>query len=125
MSRIWTVSAAVECSTCGTKDDKTSVAATSCETAREGVLRILRYRGWRIGRKTHDNSCPRCAGPIPGCADCGTPTPDPYGKSDWEGEQHKVRRCAECHRKRRAAQWRERYPGTPVPDHLTREGCDE
>lgn len=31
MSRIWTVSVTVECATCGTKDDKASVAATSCE----------------------------------------------------------------------------------------------
>lgn len=118
MSRIWTVTVSVNCSTCGATDDKTSVAATACETAREGVLRILRYRGWRIGRKPADNACPTCAGPIPACADCGTPAPDPYGKSDWD----EVRRCAECHRKRRAAQWRERFPDQPLPKRLAGEG---
>lgn len=123
MSRVWTVSVVVECGICGAVDDKTSVAATSCDTAREGVLRILRYRGWRIGRKPVNNSCPDCAGPIPGCADCGTPTPDPYGKSDWS-ERHAVRRCDRCHRKHRAAQWRADHPDMPVPEWLTREDTE-
>ena len=120
MSRIWTVSVTVECATCGTRDDKASVAATSCEAAREGVLCILRYRGWRIGRKSYDNSCPACAGPIPGCDDCGTPTPDPYGKSDWT--ERAARFCDQCFRKRQAARWRERFPDQPMPKHLAGEG---
>jgi len=123
VSRIWTVTVSVECATCGTKDGKTSAVANSCVAAREDVLRILRYRGWRIGRKSYDNSCPICAGPIPGCADCGTPTPDAYGKSDWS-ERHAVRRCDRCYRKHRAAQWRADYPDTPVPEWLTREDTE-
>lgn len=54
MSRIWTVTVSVECATCGTKDGKTSAVANSCVAAREDVLLILRYRGWRIGRKSYD-----------------------------------------------------------------------
>ncbi len=38
-------------------------AADKLRELAEGVLCILRYRGWRIGRKSYDNSCPACAGP--------------------------------------------------------------
>ena len=53
MSRIWTVSVTVECATCGTKDDKASVAATSCEAAREGDA-MRRTAGIRAGVRALD-----------------------------------------------------------------------
>src|SRR6185437_8325217 len=40
-----------------------SVRATSCEDARSGVMRVLRYRGWQLGKHAAV-LCPKHAPPI-------------------------------------------------------------
>lgn len=61
--------------TCGARDSA-SVASVGAEDARQGVMKVLRYRGWTISRL--DDLCPAHSGPIPACDICGEPTPKPY-----------------------------------------------
>lgn len=54
-----------------------SVQATSCEDARVGVMRVLRYRGWQLGK--HERTlCPLHAPPMLDCCRCGVATPPFY-----------------------------------------------
>lgn len=75
--REWAVTLDVVCrvETCPAHDTA-SVVSTCAEDARQGVVKTLRYRGWKIDRR--DDLCPTHAGTIPVCELCGEPTPKPY-----------------------------------------------
>lgn len=71
MSRVWTISVAVECGTCGVTDDKTSVAATSCEIARVLAFALPYRKDLCFPSDDMRERKPRCyiAGPIAGVTD--------------------------------------------------------
>ena len=76
--REWSVRLDVECAKCA-RTDSAEVGSTSCEDARQNAMKVLRYRGWSIGRKHGSDLCPDHAPPIPKCELCGEPTPRQYG----------------------------------------------
>jgi hypothetical protein len=74
----YTVTLAVTCGlTACPVTQEAAVAATSCEEARSGVMRVLRYRGWEIGSH-RDNRCPNHAAPLEPCTHCEVKTPAVY-----------------------------------------------
>jgi hypothetical protein len=75
---IYTVTIEVLCSRAPcSAEDQSSVRATSCEDARQGAMKVLRYKGWIVGNH-HPTTCPRHTGPMEKCARCGDPTPAMY-----------------------------------------------
>lgn len=94
--REWAMTLDVACrvETCAERDTAT-VAAVSAEAARQGVMKVLRHRGWTIDRL--DDLCPTCSGPIPPCELCGDPTPRPYavtGSRHYTGVGYCCHPCA-------------------------------
>ena len=94
--REYVVELAVECrvETCDTKD-RAAVVSVGAEDARQGVLMVLRHRGWTIDRR--DDLCPAHSGPIPACEVCGQPTPRPYSATfhrHLTGVNYACRDCA-------------------------------
>jgi hypothetical protein len=99
--RTWAMTLDIACSieTCP-KIDTASCADTCATGATENVKKILRYRGWKIDRRS--NTCPDHSGPIPPCPTCGTPTPTIYGFNNgayWRLPGQAVNTCEPCYRK--------------------------
>ena len=106
--RTWAMTLDVECSveTCATKDGVT-VCDTTAHGATEGTKKVLRYRGWVIGRR--DNTCPAHSGPIPVCLICGVDIPKPYGVESQSHVTGVRLSCLPCHRKAMDAWLAERF----------------
>lgn len=58
-------------------EDEAAVRAGSCEEARVGVMRVLRWRGWQLGKHAA-TLCPKHAPAPIVCACCGEATPPFY-----------------------------------------------
>ena len=107
--REWAVSLEVVCrvETCPTRDSVT-VASVGAEDARQGVMKVLRYRGWTIDRR--DDLCPAHSGPIRCCELCGAETPSPYGHGTHAKHITGVAwACEPCYRVRFNARLREPF----------------
>lgn len=78
LRRDWFVRLSVTCSQCG-ETDEAGVGSTSCEDARQNVMKVLRYRGWSIPQKKDADLCPEHAPTLPTCDLCADPTPEQYG----------------------------------------------
>jgi hypothetical protein len=110
---VYSVGLAVVCTldSCTVRDEA-AVAATSCEDARTGVMRVLRYRGWQLGKHA-ETRCPKHAPPAEPCGHCGVPTPPVYLRSidylhrdiempeKWAALTYKTRLCEKCWREYR------------------------
>lgn len=75
---IYAVELSVACSVeACVKEAEASVRATSCEDARVGVMRVLRWRGWQLGKHA-PVLCPDHAPAPVRCVRCSVPTPPFY-----------------------------------------------
>ena len=93
-----------------------SVRATSCEDARSGVMRVLRYRGWQLGKHAAV-LCPKHAPPMVRCARCDHLCPPfyiekvgsiPYFREavpDLKDQPASAPLCDECRRWARELVW--------------------